>query len=307
MNDDILKIGVVAVGGAGIGMVSKLRAELPHLARFVAIEINKESLNRSTADLNILIGDGTNRPRRTDLARFMAQPVKTQIVEAVAGLDVVFIVAGMGGVAGSALSLTVADLLLEMPGVLLTIGVPITPFAFEGPRRQKTASIALKSLANRIDCLIPLRNEALAESCSADGVLTSVLEQSLVVLKDIYSGIAITICEEGFIGVDFDHIKTVFKGHRMILGVATGYGADAVYDAIDGALKQISDGDIPLDKASAIWIVVEGACSVLKMRDVNEVVNRILCFTRSEVSIAFSGFWRKDSSDYCKITIYSGS
>ena len=130
MNDDILKIGVIAVGGAGISMVSTLRTDLPHLARFIAIDINKEALNRATADIKILVGDGANRPRRTDLARFLAQPVKAQIVDAVAGLDVVFLVAGMGGVAGSALSLTLADLLHERPEVLLSIGVPITPFAF---------------------------------------------------------------------------------------------------------------------------------------------------------------------------------
>lgn len=302
-----MKIGIVAVGGAGISMVSKLRTELPYLARFIAIDINKEALNRAAADIKILVGDGNNRPRRTDLARFLAQPIKSQILEAMAGLDVVFLVAGMGGVAGSALSLTVADLLRERPEVLLSIGVPITPFAFEGLRRQQVAAIALKSLANRVDCLIPLRNERLAEPSSGDGALTSVLEQSLVVLRDIYTGIATTICEEGFVGVDFEDIKAVFKGRRMSMSVAMDYGVDAVRDVSDVELQQINDGDFPLNQASGIWVVVEGACPFLKMRDVSEIVNRIGDFAMGDVSIGFSGFWRKDSQDYCKVTIYSGS
>lgn len=304
MSDEILKIGIVAVGGAGISIVSKLRAELPYLARFIAIDINKEALNRSTADIKILVGDGTNRPRRTDLARFLAQPVKAQIVDAVAGLDVVFLVAGMGGVAGSALSLTVADLLRARPEILLSIGVPITPFAFEGQRRQRIAAIALNSLANRADCLIPLRNEALAEPSSGDGVLTSVLDQALIVLRDIYTGIAITLCEDGFIGVDFDDIKTVFTGRRMIMKASTGYGADAARHALEGALNQIDIGDFPLHQASGIWIVVEGTCPFLKMRDANEIVNGIQSVAMCDTKIAFSGFSRVASHDYCKVTIY---
>ena len=304
MSDEILKIGIVAVGGAGVSMVSKLRADLQYLARFIAIDINKESLNRATADIKILVGDGNNRPRRTDLVRFLAQPVKAQIVEAICGLDVVFVVAGMGGVAGSALSLTVADLLRERPEILLSIGVPITPFAFEGPRRQKIAAIALKSLANRVDCLIPLQNEALAEPSSGEGVLTSVLDQSLIVLRDIYTGIAITICEDGFIGIDFDDIKTVFKGRRMTMGVVAVYGADAARRALEGMLHQIDDGDLLLHQASGIWIVAEGARPFLKVRIVNEVMNGVQSVAMCDTKIAFSGFSRVASHDYCKITIY---
>lgn len=303
--DESMKLGVLAIGGAGISMISKLRADLPYLSRFIAIDINLESLNWSTADIKILVGDGNNRPRRTDTARFMALPIKSQIMEAIAGLDVVFLVAGMGGVTGSALSISVADLLREMPEVHLKIGIPVTPFAFEAAQRQRIASIALKSLASRIDYIIPLSNESVAKAYD-DGELTSVLNQILITLKDIYTGIALTICEYGPIGVDYEDIKTVFKGRRMTVGVSTGYGTNPVRDAIEGVLQQINDGHLPLRQASSIWVVVEGASKILKIRNVHEVVNGILDFTKSEVIIGISGFHRNASYDYCKVTIYSG-
>ena len=152
MNAEILKIGVIAVGEVGVSIVSKLSAVLPHLARFIAIDINKEVLSRSTANIKILVDDRTTRPICADLERFLAQPFKAQIEEAVKGLDVVFLVAGLGDESSDDCLISVADMLRDMPEVLLTIGVPITFLTLGGPGPQPSAPIALKAQIGRASC-----------------------------------------------------------------------------------------------------------------------------------------------------------
>lgn len=104
------------------------------------------------ADQKILIGDGKHRPRRADTARFMVVTAGAEIANAVSNLDLAILIVGMGGVAGSAISQTFAEVLLDQK--ILSIAFAITPFDFEGPQRQKIASSAMKALSKRVDVLI---------------------------------------------------------------------------------------------------------------------------------------------------------
>lgn len=171
------KVAVIAIGGAGGVILTRLHlsGKLPHLDRTIAIDINPFVLGQVIADRKILIGDGKHRPRRADTARFMAATVHAEIANAVADLDLVLLIVGMGGVAGSAVSLTLAEVLRDQR--ILSIAFAITPFDFEGPRRQKIASSSMKALSKRVDVLIPFSNELYAGKAGLNTSVTDVLTQ----------------------------------------------------------------------------------------------------------------------------------
>src|SRR4029078_10295603 len=74
------------------------------------------------------------------------------IGKAVAGADLVFVTAGLGGGTGSGAAPIVAASARAQGA--LTIGVVTKPFEFEGSQRKRVADAAATELAENVDALI---------------------------------------------------------------------------------------------------------------------------------------------------------
>ena len=100
-NWDIPKVGIVAIGGLGSAILNDIDGRLPYVGRSIAIDTDVRSLRRVKANCKIRVGDARDLPRDHRGARLIAQSSIAEIADAVAGLVMVFLVAGMGGAAGS--------------------------------------------------------------------------------------------------------------------------------------------------------------------------------------------------------------
>ena len=141
------RIGIVAVGGAGGAICNHLAASLPHLNRSIAIDTNPFALHRIKADHKIQVGNGKRILTEPSIARSLVKQVSEEIADAASGLDLVFILAGMGGATGCGISPIVAETLRKMN--ILTLGSAITPFDFEGPRRMQIAQSGTRALGRQ--------------------------------------------------------------------------------------------------------------------------------------------------------------
>ncbi|MER2513667.1 MAG: hypothetical protein ABTQ25_14815, partial [Nitrosomonas ureae] len=221
------KVAVIAIGGAGGVILTRLSGKLPFLDQTIAIDVNPFGMEHVVADQKILIGDGKHRPRRADTARFMAATVHAEIANAVADLDLVLLIVGMGGVTGSAISQTFAEVLQDQK--ILSIAFAITPFDFEGPRRQKIASSAMKALSKRVDVLIAFSNELYAGKAGLNTSVTDVLNQVTESIEMVCKAHIRLVCEQGLVGVDFEDIRTVLaKAGQGAVGIATATGGESV-------------------------------------------------------------------------------
>ncbi len=142
------RIGVIAVGGAGGTILSELYGKLPYLSHLIAIDVDLGALQRVAATRKILIGDAAVRPRDARTVSLLANDARTQIADAVAGLDIAFIVAGMGGVAGTAISPIVAEMLRKNQA--MTIAAAFTPVNSEG-LHERAGSHDVLHLHGRLD------------------------------------------------------------------------------------------------------------------------------------------------------------
>jgi cell division GTPase FtsZ len=124
------RIGIVAVGGAGGAICNHLAASLPHLNRSIAIDTNAFALHRIKADHKILVGNGKRILTEPSIVRSLVKQVSDEIADAASGLDLVFILAGMGGATGCGISPIVAETLRKMN--ILTLGSVITPLVPPG-------------------------------------------------------------------------------------------------------------------------------------------------------------------------------
>lgn len=296
------KVAVIAIGGAGGVILTRLSGKLPFLDRSIAIDVNPFSMEHVVADQKILIGDGKHRPRRADTARFMAATARAEIANAVSNLDLAILIVGMGGVAGSAISQTFAEVLQDQK--ILSIAFAITPFDFEGPRRQKIASSAMKALSKRVDVLIPFSNELYARKAGLNTSVTDVLNQITESIEMVCKAKIRLVCEQGLVGVDFEDIRTVLaKAGQGAVGIATVTGGESVMHATVSAVHDNALGIERLRTAKGVLIYFEGAPPFFKIRDASNAFNFIKSIAKDDVHIVFGAFFERSGKEHCTTMI----
>ena len=168
-------------------MLSYLAESIPNLSRTIAINTDADSLHRCNAGRKILVGDIQDEPISTNAARRLvvrrsARSAISEISEAVASLDMVLLVAGMGGVAGTEISPIVARVLHEQN--IFTVGFPIMPFDFEGQSRGDIARHGAAELGRQVHSLLPIFNETFAQAAGENATMNDVFNQaSLSILQ----------------------------------------------------------------------------------------------------------------------------
>ncbi|MES2088874.1 MAG: cell division protein FtsZ, partial [Pseudomonadota bacterium] len=156
------QIKVIGVGGGGGNAVDHMIAQGVQGVQFICANTDAQALNRSSADMQMQLGDsGLGAGSKPEAGRLAAEGAVEQIRAALDGSHMVFITAGMGGGTGTGAAPVIARVAKEMG--ILTVGVVTKPFEFEGNRRMKQADAGLAELEANVDSLIVVLNEKLLE------------------------------------------------------------------------------------------------------------------------------------------------
>ena len=143
--------------------------------------------------------------------------------EYVAGRDMVFVTAGMGGGTGSGAAPVIAQLAREAGA--LTVGVVSKPFGFEGRKRQMQANAAVEELRNSVDVLIVVSNDRLLEIVPEGMSLQDSFELADEVLRQGIVGLTDLVTKPGLVNVDFADVRTVMENQGVaLMGVGMGAG-----------------------------------------------------------------------------------
>jgi len=130
-------IKVCGVGGGGGNAVMRMIETGVSDVEFLAMNTDMQALARFTDIKTLNIGAevtrGLGAGGQPDNGRAAAEESRAEIAQLVAGSDLVFVTAGMGGGTGSGAAPIVADIAREAGA--LTVGVVTKPFGFEGRRR----------------------------------------------------------------------------------------------------------------------------------------------------------------------------
>lgn len=170
-----ISIRVVGVGGAGLAVLEYLiRGGLPADC-FAAVNTNAASLAASAAaeklhlETRLLQGMGSGGD--PDRGRTAARENLPRLKALCEGRDVVFIVAGLGGGAGTGISPVLAAAAKETGA--LVVAFVMTPFDCEGSRRRHEAAEGLAQIKAAADGLVCLPNQKVFKLIDEN---TSVLE-----------------------------------------------------------------------------------------------------------------------------------
>src|SRR6201996_1237042 len=141
-----IHVKVVGVGGAGSNILDRVMLDGIEAADLVAINTDVQSLTASVAAHKVQLGRNLTRGLGSggdpELGLAAAEESSDEIQAAIAGYDIVFVCAGLGGGTGSGAAPYIAKLAKDA-GALVLVLVAM-PFTFEGRRRCAQAAASLQ-------------------------------------------------------------------------------------------------------------------------------------------------------------------
>src|SRR3984885_10482098 len=157
------KIKVVGVGGSGCNAVNTMIRTGLEGVEFITANTDRQALDASLAPIKLAIGQeltkGLGAGANPEIGRKAALEDYAKISEMLAGADMVFITAGMGGGTGTGAAPIFAKFAKEEGAQ--KVGVVTKPFLFEGRKRMKNAEQGMNALRESVHSLITIPNQRL--------------------------------------------------------------------------------------------------------------------------------------------------
>ncbi|MCC6524644.1 MAG: cell division protein FtsZ [Polyangiaceae bacterium] len=299
------KIKVIGVGGSGGNAVNTMISMGLEGVEFIAVNTDAQALAHCLAPSKIQIGSTVTRglgagadPER---GRKAALEDGARLKELVAGADMVFVTAGMGGGTGTGAAPVIAQLARE-EGVL-TVGVATKPFLFEGKQRARRAESGLAMLSAAVDTLVTIPNEKLLTLADEDLAFVEAFRKADEVLFQAVKGISDLITQSGMVNVDFADVRTVMSNMgRALMGTGCAKGEGRARLAAELAITSPLLDDLSVDGATGVLINVVGGPD-MKMREVRDAATLVQEQAHEDANIIFGATIDETMGDTIKVTV----
>ncbi len=282
------RIKVIGVGGAGGAAVNRMIEAGVDGVEFVVVNTDAQAIHHSKAQTKIHIGRDATRGLGAgadpSVGQKAAQESIDEIKKAVEGADMVFVTIGAGGGTGSGAGHVVAQAAQEAGA--LVVGFATKPFAFEGEKRRRNASLAIDNLRKSVDTLITIPNDRLLQTIDRQTPLLEAFKVADDVLRQGVQGISDLITVHGLINLDFADVRAVMShAGSALMGIGRSGGEDraihAAQQAIESPLLEVS-----IDGARGILFNVIGG-SDMSMHEINQAAEVITGAADPDANIIF--------------------
>jgi cell division protein FtsZ len=299
------KILVIGVGGGGGNAVNTMIAGNLDGVEFIAANTDLQALQANLAPTKIQLGDhltkGLGAGANPEVGRKSAEESVQLVAETIAGADMVFVTAGMGGGTGTGAAPVIAQIARESGA--LTVGVVTRPFGFEGKRRGRQAEDGIARLEEAVDTLIVIPNNRLLEVVGANTSMIDAFRRADEVLLNAVQGISDLMTVPGLINVDFADVRTIMcKQGRALMGAGVGSGKRRAGDAAEMAISSPLLEDVNIEGATGILINITGGPD-LGLHEVNEASSLIQQAAHEEANIIFGSVIDPGIGDEVRITV----
>ena len=268
-----------AVGNAGSAMLAMLATPEYAAAQTAAINTNAASLAATPATVKIHLenkllrglGSGGDPERGKALAEEQFSTLKS----ACAGADVIFILAGLGGGAGSGISPVLARAAREA-GALVLAFVTL-PFEGEGPRREAQALQSLEQLQSAADGVICLPGRKILKLLDENTSLVDIFNRVDQFLLEGVRGVWQLLMRPGLIQVHFGDLCALLKDRHAenAFAFVEASGVGRSRDAVEKILAHpLLDEGRALAESDAVLVCLT-AGKDLTMAEVNRVMEQV--------------------------------
>jgi len=282
-------IKVVGVGGGGCNTVNQMVESGIDGVDFVCANTDRQHLERCKTNMILQLGQSLTRGlgagSNPDLGRQSAIEDKDRVKELIAGTDLLFITAGMGGGTGTGAAPVIAEIAKELQ--VLTVAVVTKPFTFEGKKRMAAAVKGIEELEKFADSMVLIPNEKLRLVMGPQATLVNAFKAANDVLQNAVQGISDLITRPGLQNVDFADVRTVMLNRgKAMMGLGTGAGDKRAEQAVEMALSSPLLDDIEL--ANARGVLVNICCDQsLNLDEVGLIMDRVMNIASDDVDVKY--------------------
>ena len=296
-------IKVVGIGGGGGNAVQHMLAKQVEGVDFIAANTDAQALKSCEAKTVLQIGSsitkGLGAGANPDIGRQAALEDRDRIGEVLAGADMVFLTAGMGGGTGTGAAPVIANVAKEMN--ILTVAVVTRPFSFE--KRTAVADRGVQELRETVDSLITIPNEKLLAVLGERTSMLDAFSAANDVLLGAVQGIADLIIRPGMINVDFADVRTVMSEMGMaMMGTGRATGDNRARDAAEAAIRSPLLEDVDLHGARGILVNVTAGPD-LNIGEFTDVGNIVEEFASDSATVVVGTVIDQDLGDELKVTV----
>ena len=299
------EIKVIGVGGGGGNAVHHMISNQVEGVEFICANTDSQALSNIDAKTILQMGSGVTKGlgagANPEIGRQAALEDRDEIAAILAGSDMVFITAGMGGGTGTGAAPIVAEVARELG--ILTVAVVTKPFPFEGRKRALVAQQGIEALSEHVDSLITIPNEKLLDVLGKDASLLDAFKAANDVLLGAVKGIADLIMNPGMINFDFADVKTVMSEMGMaMMGTGHASGPDRAREAAEAAIRSPLLEDVNLEGARGILVNIT-AGENLSLGEFSEVGDTIEEFASDDATVVIGTVIDPSLKDEIRVTV----
>ena len=272
-------VRLVGLGNAGVNLADRITMAGGQGLETVAINSDQLSLTSSVAPVKVSLGPLTTRGLGAggdpEIGLDAAKESFQEIEDALAGADIIFLCAGLGGGTASGAGGTVAAV-AKQSGALL-FAIVTSPFGFEGRRRASQAATAFQEISAHADAVIHFENDRMAELSAPKSGVAETFAACDELLGGCIAAVARLISAPGPLGVGLPDLLSVLNGGNggCLFGTGASAGDNRAHEALERALKSpLLDRGRLLDDAASVLVHLSGPPS-LSFAEVGAIMQEI--------------------------------
>jgi cell division protein FtsZ len=303
--DNAARIKVIGVGGCGNNALNTMIEDGVAGVEFIACNTDKQVLVNNLANIKVSLGAGLGAGGDPEVGKREAEKSIDHLKEVLAGADMVFITAGMGGGTGTGAAPIVAKVARETGA--LTVAVVTKPFLYEGRRRMRIAEEGIKALRENVDTIIVIPNQKLLAVAGADTSLMDAFRKANDVLLKGVKSISDLVVGQGLVNLDFADVKSVMKatesnGELALMGAGQATGDKRAVEAAAEAISCPLMENVSIEGARGVLINITGSPD-LRLSEVNEAAALIMKSCAEDASIFWGQVIDKSLKDEVRVTV----
>ncbi len=299
------KIKIVGVGGGGGNAVNSMVDRGLSGCEFLVVNTDVQALAKNLSSVKIQVGKqltrGLGAGANPNVGRDAAIEDREELGQLLAGSDMVFVTAGMGGGTGTGGAPVVAEIARDQGA--LVVGIVTRPFDWEGKRRKDQAEAGIRELKQHVDTLIVVPNQKLLSIIDKRTGFKEAFQKVDDVLYNATRGIAEIITGHGIVNVDFADVRTVMANMGdALMGTGIASGEARATEAAQNAISSPLLEGISISGSEGVLINI-AASSDLTMMEVDEAVKIVHEAVGSEANLIFGVVLDDNLADAMMVTV----
>jgi len=299
------KIRVVGVGGGGGNAINNMIDKGMVGVDFVAINCDLQALERNKAPNKLQVGKNLTRGLGAgadpSIGHRAVEEDRDEIARSMAGSDMVFITAGMGGGTGTGGGPIVANIAKSIGA--LVVGIITKPFNFEGKKRTAQAETGIEEMKKHVDTLIIIPNQKLLSIVERSTPVVEAFAIADQVLYNATRGISELITTPGFINVDFADVRTVMREMGdALMGSGVASGEHRAVEAANNAISSPLLEGVSIAGAQGVLLNITGGKN-MTLVEIEEAANIIYEAAGDEANIILGAVIDENMTDEMMVTV----